>query len=81
MHSFISPLCSNPKRLAANLARRLHALAKLPVYWGRSAGASTPTNSLILFPLDPARLACGLAGIVAINRRPPAPDRPEIKKL
>ncbi len=65
---------------AAGLARRLRALCALPVYW-RQSGRVPPTGGLILFPFDPARLGCGLAGIVAFKHRPPASDHPPIEKL
>jgi glucosamine--fructose-6-phosphate aminotransferase (isomerizing) len=44
-----------------------------PIYFGRCL-ARVPTGSLVLFPLDPTRLSCGIAGIVAFKR--PASSRP-----
>ncbi|MBL0716377.1 MAG: SIS domain-containing protein [Desulfosarcina sp.] len=52
----------------------------MPVYWGRTA-APLPAGSLILFPVETTRVACGLAGIVAFKRRPPATDQPDLDKL
>ncbi len=64
----------------AGLARQLRMLSALPVYWRRPASLPS-AGGLILFPFDPTRLGCGLAGIVAFKHRPPSPDRPPIDKL
>lgn len=79
-----------PRRLllrtaTAALRKRLSGLARLlraPVYFGRHP-ASVPPGAIVLFPLAPNRLGCGIAGIVAF-RRAAAPERPDwgrIEKL
>ncbi|MDJ0874870.1 MAG: SIS domain-containing protein [Desulfobacterales bacterium] len=70
----------NLKGRAARFVRRLQQLLMLPVYWGRQ-GPPLPGGALVLFPFAPNRLGCGLAGIVAFKKRPPAPQQPELDKL
>ncbi len=63
---------------AAALKGRLCGFARLlraPVFFGRHP-ASVPPGAIVLFPLAPNRLGCGIAGIVAF-RRAAAPERPD----
>ena len=52
----------------ARCARALYRLAGTPVYLGR-APVHRVRSVVVLFPLQPNRICCGLAGIVAV--RPP----------
>ncbi|MBW1989391.1 MAG: SIS domain-containing protein [Deltaproteobacteria bacterium] len=52
----------------------------MPIYIGRFPGR-VPAGSLVLFPLRPGMLACGLSGFVAYKKRPaPAPE-PDLDQL
>ena len=80
MRPCLRHLGSDLIRPARRFFQRIQRLFKRPVYWGRPA-TPPPAGALILFPFEPARLGCGLAGIVAYKRRPAAPPRPELAQL
>ncbi len=80
MKSLLRLTGAKVKSGSVSLARQLRALGALPVYWRRPS-ALPAAGGLILFPFDPARLGCGLAGIVAFKHRPPSPDWPLTDKL
>ncbi len=52
--------------VARRLGRTLGKWLRMPVYLGRHPG-SVPAGGLIVFPLIPNRLCCGLAGIVVFK--------------
>ncbi len=75
------PSVSNLICILAGILRRLRWLFTLPVYWGRLGTPPPPTGALILFPFEPARLGCGLAGIVAFKSRAGGAKRPDLEAL
>lgn len=55
------------------LARQVAGRIGSRVYFGRHL-ASVPDGSVVLFPLLPNRLFCGLAGIISVKNRKPSSD-------
>lgn len=54
-------------------------ILRAPVYFGRHP-ASVPPGAIVLFPLSPNRLGCGIAGLVAL-RRAKTPERPNWDRI
>ncbi len=61
-------LRSGPGRGLRQTLQTMARWGHRPVYWGRHL-ASVPEASIVFFPLQPNRAACGLAGIVAFKGR------------
>ena len=51
-----------------------------PVFWGRHL-ADVPEGAFVFFPLRPAQLNCGLAGIVAIKSQPSTKNANAVDEL
>ncbi|MCP4716326.1 MAG: glutamine--fructose-6-phosphate aminotransferase, partial [Deltaproteobacteria bacterium] len=53
--------------LFTELGHRLRSIFRIKLYVGKSPG-NVPDNALILFPYQPHKLCCGLAGVLTVKR-------------
>ncbi|MBI9082883.1 MAG: SIS domain-containing protein [Desulfobacterales bacterium] len=59
---------------------RLAAILSAPVYLGRHL-SRVPAGAVVLFPAEINALPCGLAGMVAVKKRPTVPVLPDLDAL